>query len=107
MTEEQRARLEEMAEWMARGDDGGEGSVLLDAEAAQEHSADLSALLATIARLEAEKVKDGEALSDGLYALESAAAVVLHLNGTTNRNREAAMTAIRARLSSRAKDQSQ
>jgi len=38
-------RLEEMAAWLERGDTGAEGSVLLAASVAQEHSADLRALL--------------------------------------------------------------
>lgn len=45
------ARLAEMADWMAAGDLGSEGSVLLAASVAAEHSADLKSLLAENAAL--------------------------------------------------------
>ncbi len=48
-------RLAEMAEWLKRGDDGAEGSVLLSASVAAEHAADLQALLSDNAALRAER----------------------------------------------------
>lgn len=141
MTEEQRAELEKLARAATGGDWRAHittkrspeiytnipppntpnpliaGTILRKADArfiAAANPATVLDLLATIARLEAERddlragaALDENAMSDGVYALESAAAVIMHLNGTTNRNRESAMTTIRARLSSRARDQSQ
>ena len=48
------ARLAETAEWMADGDIGAEGSVLLSASVAAEHASDLKALIAEVAALRAE-----------------------------------------------------
>lgn len=45
------ARLAETAEWMADGDLGAEGSVLLSASVAAEHASDLKALIAEVAAL--------------------------------------------------------
>lgn len=48
------ARLADMADWMADGDPGANGSVLLSASVASEHAADLRAILAENAALRAE-----------------------------------------------------
>ena len=45
------ARLADMADWMADGDPGANGSVLLSASVASEHASDLKALLAENAAL--------------------------------------------------------
>lgn len=48
------ARLADMADWMADGDPGANGSVLLSASVASEHASDLKALLAENAALRAK-----------------------------------------------------
>ena len=48
------ARLADMADWMADGDPGANGSVLLSASVASEHASDLKALLAENAVLRAK-----------------------------------------------------
>jgi hypothetical protein len=49
------ARLADIADWMADGDPGANGSVLLSASVASEHAADLKAILAENAALRAER----------------------------------------------------
>lgn len=49
------ARLADMADWIAEGDPGANGSVLLSASVAAEHAADLKALLAENAALRANE----------------------------------------------------
>ncbi len=50
------ARLADMADWMADGDPGANGSVLLSASVAAEHAADLKALIAENAALRASEM---------------------------------------------------
>jgi len=60
------ARLADMADWMADGDPGANGSVLLSASVASEHASDLKGLLAEIAALRAAKweVKHVDTMND-------------------------------------------
>lgn len=51
------ARLADMADWIAEGDPGANGSVLLSASVAAEHAADLKALLAENAALRNDLAK--------------------------------------------------
>ena len=59
-------RLTEFAEWMARGDNGAAGSVLLAASVAQEHSSDLRTLLSAL-RQRDEALRDMLAMYGSKY----------------------------------------
>ena len=72
------ARLEEMAAWCERGDDGAEGSVLLSASVADEHARDLRSILSLLSPA-APDAGGGEKEALALDQLANAAEVVRRL----------------------------
>lgn len=78
------ARLADMADWMASGDPGTNGSVLLSASVATEHAADLKALLAEVAALRGERDTWRQLAENG------AAGAVQHIDRATEAERKLA-----------------